>query len=282
MAVGRTPALDQREPRQQGAGQRRARRDTRLLDRKGERHPRWRRSANEDMRRRGRDRPVAQPERQRRDGEQHDERRRRRGPGAHRRERHGAHQHAGLRYPDGAKTLDEAARGEAARHRADIDDADKDTNEVRGQLEIGCDHWGEHRGGGGGERSKHLESKRHRERGRGRGLAAARTPGGPRSASSDRPSPATRAAVTIVSEGVTIKSIVMSCGPRYALDDLHVEGADDPRRARCNKRQQAIVIAAAVAQGALPPRSNVTPGTSTQSIARGSTTPQWSNGSGIP
>src|SRR4029453_13111020 len=42
------------------------------------------------------------------------------------------------------------------------------------------------------------------------------------------------------------RDVMRSC--RHALDDLQIEGADDARGLRCKKRQQAIVIAAAVTE----------------------------------
>src|SRR5437867_9063895 len=59
---------------------------------------------------------------------------------------------------------DEVPGGKACGHRADVEQADKDPDELRGDTEVAGDLQGQHRSRGAGQGGEHLNGERCRER----------------------------------------------------------------------------------------------------------------------
>ncbi len=132
-----------------------------LLDREGKRQPTRRRGARQQFGRGRRDRAVAQADDQRRDGEhRHPARRQQR----NQRDADGAEHDTDLRHPDRAAPRDEVAGSEARRHRADVEQADKDADQLRGHAEVAGDLRRQHRRGRAGQRGEYLNGQRRGQR----------------------------------------------------------------------------------------------------------------------
>ena len=140
--------------------------------------------------------------------------------------------------------LDEHARGKACDHRARIEDADEDTDELGCDAEIAPDFRSQHCRCRGGDRGVDLDRERDRERYRRRARrGAARVPVG--TARAGTPHRGHRQCARLGDDGVD-GDVVRPHG--NAIDELYVEGAGDACGARRDERQETVVVAAAIAK----------------------------------